>query len=92
MVHLKLNHPEPILLHDEPIWRNGEIAGRTTSGAYGHFVGASVALGYLENVPLLSWQDWIDRGSYEIEIAGTRHSATVSRQSFHDPQNRRIRS
>ena len=92
LVHLKLNDPDPILLHDEPIWRNGRIAGRTTSGAYGHFLGSSIALGYLENVPPLSWQDWIDGGNYEIEIAGMRHAASVSRTPFYDPQNERVRT
>lgn len=92
LVHFKLDSPEPILLHDEPILRNGRIVGRTTSGAYGHFLGASVGLGYLENVPTEDWKGWIDKGVYEIEIAGTRHAATSSRQAFHDPQNARIRS
>lgn len=87
LVHVKLSDAEPILLHDEPIWRNGRICGRTTSGAYGYFVGASVGLGYIEDVPAAGWQDWIDGGTYEIEIAGVMHSATASRRPFYDPDN-----
>ena len=40
LIFLRLEDPEPTLLHDEPIWRNGNIIGRTSSGAFGYTVGS----------------------------------------------------
>jgi hypothetical protein len=57
-----------------------------------HFLEASVGLEYLESVPIQDWAAWMDDGVYEVEIAGIRHAATISRQAFYDPQNIRIRS
>src|SRR3546814_10344800 len=42
LVQFKLNDPQPLLHHNEPIWRDGHIAGPITSGAYGHHLGAAV--------------------------------------------------
>ncbi|MDX1402715.1 MAG: FAD-dependent oxidoreductase, partial [Kiloniellales bacterium] len=36
MVQFALKDPEPLLYHNEPIWRDGEIVGYLTSGNYGH--------------------------------------------------------
>ncbi len=42
-----LERPEPLLYHDEPIWRDGALVGKTSSGMYGHTLGAPLALGYV---------------------------------------------
>jgi glycine cleavage system T protein len=90
LIFLRLQDPEPILLHDEPIWRNGSIVGRTTSGSYGYTVGSAVAMGYVQ-LPKDDWESWLAEGTYEIEIAGTRCNAVCSSSPFYDPQNARIR-
>jgi glycine cleavage system aminomethyltransferase T len=46
-VQFLLEDPEPMLYHNEPIYRNGEVNGHTTSGMFGHTLGAAVALGYV---------------------------------------------
>ncbi len=86
----RLKDGEPILLHDEPIWRDGEIVGRTASAAYGYTVGASVAMGYLP-APQGDWAGWLADGTFEIELAGIRHAAEASAKPFYDPDNLRIR-
>lgn len=91
MVYLRMKDPEPILLHDEPVYRNGDIVGCTTSGSYGYAVGSSVALAYLAT-PKSGWQHWIDDGDYEIEIAGVRFPAHASRRPFLDPEGLRIKA
>ena len=42
LVNFLMDHPDPILLHDEPIFRNGELVGMTTSGSFGYTLGRSV--------------------------------------------------
>lgn len=90
VVFLRLESPEPILLHDEPILRNDKIVGRTTSAAYGYTVGSSVAQGYVE-VPTSDWKSWLSDGRFEVELAGVRHKAGCQARPFYDPDNVRIR-
>ena len=47
MLQFLLEDPEPLLYHNEPIWRGDEIVGHITSGMYGHTLGGAVGLGYV---------------------------------------------
>ena len=49
LIVFALDAPEPLLYHDEPIWRDGALVGRIASGAYGHTVGRSVGLGWVSH-------------------------------------------
>jgi len=68
LVSLTLDDPQRLLFHDEPIYCDGKLVGRITSGAFGHTLGRAVALGYVQ-VPLGK--------HYEIDIAGERVPASV---------------
>lgn len=72
----------------EPIYRNGQMCGMTTSAAYGFTLGKFVCLGYLhhlneqgapENVVTKKIHDYIKdpRAKYEIDVAGTRYPVSV---------------
>jgi 4-methylaminobutanoate oxidase (formaldehyde-forming) len=91
LVVFTLDDPEPLLLGDEPIYRNGEVVGRTTSGTYGHTVGRSVGMGYVENEEGVDTAD-IRSGAYEIEVRSERFQATASLRPPYDPRNERVRS
>ncbi len=54
---------------DEPIWHDGKTVGWVTSGAFGHRVNQSLALGYVPAA--LAHAD----AGFEIEIIGERHKA-----------------
>ncbi len=81
----------PMIYHEEPIYRDGILVGSTTSGAWGHRVNRSLALGYVRNADGVT-ADWIKQGKWEIEIAWKRHAAEVQFESFYDPKNLRIKS
>jgi dimethylglycine dehydrogenase len=70
---------------DEPIWHDGGVVGWVTSGAYGHSVGRSLALGYIP-ASLASAQD-----GFEIEIIGERRKARRESGAFVDPDGKRMR-
>jgi glycine cleavage system T protein len=89
LVQLALADPEPLLYHNEPIWRDGAIVGRTTSASWGHTLGSAVALGYVE-VPRHD-PGAAARGDYAIEVAGKRFAASASLAPLYDPKNLRIR-
>ncbi|MDQ0332959.1 4-methylaminobutanoate oxidase (formaldehyde-forming) [Mesorhizobium sp. YL-MeA3-2017] len=90
IVFLRMESSEPILLHDEPILRDGRIVGRTTSAAFGYTLGSSVAQGYV-TLPDSDWKSWLSQGSFEVELAGVRHKAICQARPFYDPDNARIR-
>jgi glycine cleavage system T protein len=87
LVQFKLNTPEPLLYHNEPIWQGDSLVGHIRSGMYGHSLGAAVGLGYVIGGAgaLLKPDD------YEIEVAGVRHAATASLRPLYDPKNERIK-
>ena len=90
MVVLTLDDPEPLLLGDEPIYRDGVLVGRTTSGAYGHTLGRSVGMGYVEHDPAVE-PSFIRSGSYEIEVATERFLASAGLRAPYDPNGKRVR-
>ena len=90
LAQFMLRDPGPMLYHNEPIWQGGRIVGRTTSGAYGHHLGAAIALGYVEDGGGIDAAA-IAAATYEIEIAGRRVAAGASLAPLYDPRNIRIR-
>ncbi len=85
----RLEDPEPLLYHHEPILRDGRIIGYLTSGAYGHHLGAALGMGYVPGrgesaADLLA-------SSYEIDVAGRRVAAKPSLRPFFDPESRCMR-
>ncbi|MDH4260861.1 MAG: FAD-dependent oxidoreductase, partial [Gammaproteobacteria bacterium] len=87
-----VDRAEPVLYHNEPIWRDGRRVGRTTSAMFGHTVGRQLAMGYIENDGDVVSADWIGAGHYELEVAGARLPAVVSLRPFYDPASRRIKA
>ena len=70
---------------NEPIYQNGTMVGRATAGAYGHFVGKSLALAYVQ-------PGAAEPGTaLEVEILGNRFPATVMPESPYDPENTSLR-
>lgn len=90
LVQLKLNDPEPLIYHNEPIWRGDEIVGHITSGAYGHTLGGAVGLGYVSAQPGAP-ADAVLGATYEVEVACERFAAEVSLRPLYDPDNGKIR-
>jgi glycine cleavage system aminomethyltransferase T/glycine/D-amino acid oxidase-like deaminating enzyme len=90
LMQFKLDSPEPLLYHNEPIWQRDALVGFVRSGMYAHSLGAAVGLGYVR-VPAAGAADPIGE-DYEIEVAGVRHAATASLRPLYDPANERIKS
>jgi 4-methylaminobutanoate oxidase (formaldehyde-forming) len=84
-----LEDPGPLLYHDEPIYRNGELVSRNTHGAYAHYLGCAMGMGYLENPEGIS-DEWIMSGNYEIDVEGTLYSASVHINAPYDPEGQRV--
>jgi len=90
LVQFLLEDPEPMMYHNEPIYRDGEMVGYTTSAMYGHTLGASVAMGFVNNKAGVN-ADYINSGSYAVEIAGKRYAAKASLRPLYDPKSERVK-
>ena len=90
LMQFRLQDPGPLLYHNEPILRDGRIVGHLSSGAYGHFLGGAIGMGYVpatgEAGPDLLSSRW------EIDVAGTRVPAEASLRPLHDPKGERMRA
>jgi dimethylglycine dehydrogenase len=73
-------------LGDEPIWHDGRVVGWVTSGAFGHRVSQSLALGYVpESLASAA-------SGFEIEIIGVRYRAQPLTEAAYDANGSRMRS
>lgn len=66
----------------EPIFRNGEYVGKTTSSGYGFTLGTTVCQGFVQNIDSLTKETDVitdeyimNDACYEIEIAGKKFGA-----------------
>ncbi len=90
LIQFRLEDADRLLYHDEPIFRDGLLVGRTSSGMWSYVQNRCLAMGYL-NYPGGVTKDWLEAGTYEIEVALERIPATASIRSFYDPMSRRVR-
>jgi len=90
LVIFTLEDPEPLLYHDEPIYRNGELVSRNTHGAYAHLLGCAIGMGYLEARDGIG-EDWILSGRYEIHVEGKPYPAKVHLRAPYDPRGERVK-
>ena len=89
LVIFVLADSEPILWGGEPILRDGQPVGYTTSGAYGHTLGGAVAMGYVNHPEAIS-DEFIRAASYEINVSGRKYPAKSFLRPPYDPQRIRI--
>ena len=90
LLQFKLEDPEPLLFHNEPVLKDGRIAGFLTSGGYGHAVGAAIGLGYVPCRADESAEELL-ASRFEIEVAGRRFGAMASLKPLYDPAGARLR-
>jgi 4-methylaminobutanoate oxidase (formaldehyde-forming) len=90
LVQFLLKDPEVMLYSHEPIIRDGKIVGHLTSGNYGHTLGGSVGLGYIEVKDDVT-KDYLNAGTIEIEVGGTRVPAEATLSAMYDPRAERMR-
>ncbi len=90
LVQFRLTDPEPLLYHNEPVLRDGQIVGYLSSGAYGHHLGGAIGMGYVPSAGESA--DQLLASTYEIDVAGTRVRAEASLKPLYDPKSERVRA
>lgn len=89
LLQFKLTDAEPLLYHNEPVMRNGELVGYLASGAYGHTLGASMGLGYVPCAGETAAE--VLASEYHIDVAGTLVKAEASLKPMYDPKSERVK-
>jgi len=90
LVQFRLTDPEPLLYHNEPVLRDGQIVGYLSSGAYGHHLGGAIGMGYVPCAGETAAQVLASR--YEIDVAGTRVVAEAALKPMYDPSGARTKA
>ena len=91
LVQFALLDSEPLIYHDEPIYRDEVLVGRVTSGMYGHTLDTCVGLGYVSYEDGVT-SEFIESGTFEIEVACERFPAKASLRPMYDPRSERPRA
>ena len=90
LVQFQLTDPEPLLYHNEPIMRDGEIVGYISSGNYGHKLGGAIGMGY---VPCKNESpEELLSSKFEIDVSGTICAAKASLKPLYDPLSKRTKA
>jgi len=79
----------PLLLHDEPIYCDNKIVGRTTSGNYSFNYNKNMSFGYIN---LVSPIEELRKKVFFIEVEKKKYEANMIKQALHDPENKIIKS
>jgi glycine cleavage system aminomethyltransferase T/glycine/D-amino acid oxidase-like deaminating enzyme len=90
-IRLEGGDKAPLLHHNEPILKNGQMIGAVTTGAWGHRISASLAMGYVRCEAGVD-AAWLQTGGFEVEVACERFPAEARLGAWYDPGNGRVRS
>ena len=77
---------EPLLLHEEPIYMDNKIVGKTSSGVYSFNYKKSISMGHIKLDEIFNLND-ISKNTFEIEVAKKRYKAEFNLQPIHDAKN-----
>ena len=90
MFTLKRSEPGfPLLLHDEPIYCENKIVGRTTSGNYSFNYKKNMSFGYIN---LSSPIEELAKKTFFIEVEKKQYEAILLTRPLHDPENKIIKN
>jgi dimethylglycine dehydrogenase len=85
LITLAVEAADADAIGDEPIWHDDKVVGWVTSGGYGHSVGQSIALGYVDAAHAAA------TNGFGVEIIGERRPALRLEAAPFDPSGARMR-
>jgi 4-methylaminobutanoate oxidase (formaldehyde-forming) len=91
LLQILVKDPEPLMYHAEIVRRDGKSVGYVRAASYGFTLGGAVGLAMIDAGGEPLDQAYLDRGTWEVEIAGKLHPATASLRPLYDPEMKRIK-
>jgi glycine cleavage system aminomethyltransferase T/glycine/D-amino acid oxidase-like deaminating enzyme len=90
LVQVLITDPEPLMFHGEVVYRDGRAVGYVRAASYGFTLGGAVGLAMVDaGCPVTP--EYLDAGTWEVDIAGVRHPAVASIRPLYDPRSERVR-
>ena len=86
LVYMAVAATDSDAMGNEPVYRGDRLVGLTTSGAYGHAVGKSLAFAYVDPGSASSGD------GFEILMLGERRKAEIIPEPAWDPANARLKA
>ena len=91
LVSLRLDDPDTVLFHAEPVLRDGVRVGHVTSGAWGYTFGGSVGLAWVHaDEPVTD--AWLAAAPMSVEIEERLVPAHAQLRALYDPDGARVRT
>ena len=93
LVSFVLDDADAMMWGGELLLRDGVGAGQVTSAAFGTTIGSCVGLAYVWRPDgAVVTPDWINEGTWQVNIGGTVVSMRVQLGAPYDPKSERVRS
>jgi glycine cleavage system aminomethyltransferase T/glycine/D-amino acid oxidase-like deaminating enzyme len=90
LLQILVKDPEPLMYHAEIVRRNGKPVGYVRAASYGFTLGGAVGLAMVDAGEPID-QKYLERGEWEVEIAGKSYPAIASIKPLYDPEMKRVR-
>jgi 4-methylaminobutanoate oxidase (formaldehyde-forming) len=91
LVQVLVRDPEPLMFHAEVVRRDGVAVGYIRAASYGHTLGGAVGLAMVDAGEPID-PLFLDRGRWDVEIAGRRYPAIASLRPLYDPEMKKVRA
>jgi 4-methylaminobutanoate oxidase (formaldehyde-forming) len=91
LVQILVKDPEPLMFHAEVVRRDGKTVGYVRAASYGFTLGGAVGLAMIDADEPVD-QAYLDRGTWDVEIAGKRYPAIASLRPLYDPDMKRVKA
>tara|TARA_B100000902_G_C26695803_1_gene614685 strand:+ start:202 stop:486 length:285 start_codon:yes stop_codon:yes gene_type:complete len=75
----------PLLLHDEPIFKNDKIVGYTTSSNYSFYYKKNICLAYVNG-------EIEENDELFLEVEGKKYAIYMEKKPLHDPYSKLMRN
>jgi len=86
LVHLEIEAADADASMDDGVWLEGRRVGLVTSGAYGHHVGKSLALAYVDTAVIDAWPELV------VSVVGEERAGRILGEPPYDPAGSRLRN
>jgi dimethylglycine dehydrogenase len=86
LVYMEVDNTDSDCVGNEPVYHDGKIVGVTTSGAYGHKTGKSLAFAYVP--PELT----ANGTEFDVLVFTEKRKARIIPESIWDAENARLRA
>jgi glycine cleavage system aminomethyltransferase T/glycine/D-amino acid oxidase-like deaminating enzyme len=90
LLQILVKDPEPLMYHAEIVRRSGKPVGYVRAASYGFTLGGAVGLAMVDAGEPID-QKYLERGEWEVEIAGKAYPAIASIKPLYDPEMKRVR-